>query len=79
MTDLLRLALSRVEALPAETQDAIATRLIAELEDERRWDERFAATSDDQWDAIAAQVRGDVASNGVRPLDDVLTFDEPGG
>ncbi|MFQ4139596.1 hypothetical protein PGN35_025130 [Nodosilinea sp. PGN35] len=40
-----------------EEQDAIATRLLAELEDEQAWQSRFDATTDDQWDNLAALVR----------------------
>jgi hypothetical protein len=43
MTDLLTKAFRAVSALPAEEQDAWAARILAELEDEQRWDEQFAA------------------------------------
>jgi hypothetical protein len=43
MTDLLTKAFRAVSALPAEEQDAWAARILAELEDERRWNEQFAA------------------------------------
>lgn len=77
MTSLLRLALAEAEKLPLEDQDAIASRLLAEVEDERAWAARFAATTDDQWDRIVAEVRRDVATGGIRPLDDVFPPDEP--
>ena len=77
MTSLLRQALSEAEKLPAEDQDAIASRLLAEVEDEREWAARFAATTDDQWDRVVAEVRQDVATRGARPLDEVFPPDEP--
>ena len=77
MTSLLRYALSEAEKLPAEDQDAIASRLLAEVEDEREWAARFVATTDDQWDRIVAEVRQDVATRGTRPLDEVFPPDEP--
>jgi hypothetical protein len=43
MTDLVTKAFRAVSALPAEEQDAWAARILAELEDEQRWDEQFAA------------------------------------
>jgi hypothetical protein len=43
-----------IEKLPAEVQDAIATRLLAEVADEQAWAARFAATTDEQWDRLAA-------------------------
>ena len=77
MTSLLRRALAEAEKLPAEDQDAIASRLLAEVEDERQWAARFAATTEDQWDRIVAEVRRDVATGGTRALDEVFPPDEP--
>ena len=77
MTDLLQRAFAEAEKLPIEDQDAIATRLLAEVEDEREWAARFAATTDDQWDRLAAEVRRDVATGGRRPLDEAFPPDEP--
>lgn len=37
MTELLRQVISEIEKLPAEQQDAIASRLMAELKDEQAW------------------------------------------
>jgi hypothetical protein len=62
MTELLRQAISQIEKLPADRQDAIATQLLAELEGDREWETRFAATTDDRWDRIAAMVRYEIAS-----------------
>ncbi len=77
MTTLLQRAVAEAETLPIEDQDAIASRLLAEVEDERRWAARFAATTDDQWDRLVAEVRRDVASGGTRPLDEAFPTDEP--
>ena len=77
MTTLLQRAVAEVEKLPIEDQDAIASRLLAEVEDERQWASRFAATTDDEWDRILAEVRRDVATGGARPLDEVFPPDEP--
>ncbi len=77
MTSLLQRALAEAETLPAEDQDAIASRLLAEVEDERRWASRFAATTDDQWDRLVADVRRDVATRGTRPLDHAFPPDDP--
>ena len=72
MTALLRQAISVIEALPADEQDAIASRWLAEVEDERHWAEQFAATTDDQWDRLMAEVRRDLAVGGAVLLDEVL-------
>jgi hypothetical protein len=77
MTTLLQRAIAEAEKLPLEDQDAIAARLLAEIEDERQWADRFAATTEDQWDRIVSEVRRDVAIGGTRPLDDVFPPGEP--
>ena len=71
MTTLLQRAIAEAEKLPAEDQDALASRLLAEVEDEREWNARLAETTDDQWDRLAAQVRRDIATRGTRSLDEV--------
>ena len=68
MTTLLQRAVGEAEKLPAEDQDAIACRLLAEVEDERQWIARFAATTDDQWDRLVAEVRRDVATATIHRL-----------
>ena len=77
MTTLLQRAVAEAETLPLADQDAIASRLLAEVDDERRWAARFAATTDDQWDRIVADVRRDVEADGARPLDEVFPPVEP--
>ena len=67
---------SRRPKLPAEDQDAIVTRLLAEVEDERQWTARFASTTDSQWDCLVAEVRRDVEKASTVPLDDVFPPDE---
>ncbi len=47
MTTLHERAVAEAEKLPIEDQDAIASRLLAEVEDERQWASQFAATTDD--------------------------------
>ena len=46
MTELLEQAIARLKALPAKEQEAIATLILEELEDEIRWDETFADSQD---------------------------------
>lgn len=72
MTELLRQAIAQIEKLPPEQQDAIASRLMAELRDEQRWTEQFESTTDDQWDRLADLVRQDIASGNTSPLDEVF-------
>ncbi len=58
MTQLLE-ALACVAQLPAEQQDAIASIILEELEDEQRWDAAFAA-SQEKLGKLAGKVRGDI-------------------
>lgn len=62
MTELLQRVIAELEKLPQEEQNAIATRLLAELEDERAWKVRFEATTDNQWDRLAGMVRQEIAA-----------------
>ncbi len=64
MTQLLEEALTEVRKLPESEQDAIATLILAELEDERRWQETFAR-SQDQLARLAAKVREDIQAGRV--------------
>jgi len=73
MTKLLEQAIAEIEKLPEDEQDAIAARLLADLLDERAWETRFAATSDAQWERMAAMVRQEIAVGDTVSLDDVLS------
>jgi hypothetical protein len=75
MTTLLQRAVAEAQKLPAEDQDAIASRLLAEVEDERQWANHFAATTGDQWDRLVVEVRRDVAAGGTHPLDEIVPLD----
>jgi hypothetical protein len=46
MTDLLKKALARLSALSDPEQDAVAARILAELDDEERWQKSFAKSQD---------------------------------
>jgi hypothetical protein len=72
MTELLRRAIVELEKLPDDQQDAIAARLLAELKDEQAWASRFEATTDEQWDRLAAMVRQDIANGETIPLDEIF-------
>jgi hypothetical protein len=72
MTNLLQQAIAEIQKLPAEQQDAIASRLLAELKDEQRWTEQFESTTDEQWDRLAEMVRQEIASGETTPLDEVF-------
>ena len=56
MTELLERAITAVKKLPPEVQDAIAARLLSEVDDEQAWNVRFTTTTDAQWDCLADKV-----------------------
>ena len=67
MTKLLEEMISQIHQLSPEEQDAIAkrhcviaSRFLAELQDEQQWKSRFTTTTDDQWDKMAAMVRQEI-------------------
>ncbi|MBM3238358.1 hypothetical protein FJZ31_18865 [Candidatus Poribacteria bacterium] len=67
MTQLLEKALTEVYKLPPEKQDAIASVILEELEDELRWDAAFAA-SQDKLAKMAEKVREDIKAGRVRKM-----------
>ena len=72
MTELLQRAVAEIQRLPADEQDAIATRILADLEDERAWAAQFAATTDDQWARMVEQARKDIAAGDTVTLDAIF-------
>ncbi|HEX6904036.1 MAG TPA: hypothetical protein VF789_30275 [Thermoanaerobaculia bacterium] len=65
MTPNLEQAIQEVQKLPAAEQDAIASIILDELADEKRWDESFAR-SQDQLGRLAAKVRADIRAGRIR-------------
>jgi phage I-like protein len=72
MTELLQQVIAQIQQLPPDQQDAIAARLLAELQDEQKWEAQFAATTHDKWDQMAAMVRQEIAKGETVPLDEVF-------
>jgi hypothetical protein len=46
MTELLEHAIARLKTLPVSEQDAIASMILEELEDDLRWDAAFSRSPD---------------------------------
>ncbi|BBD65216.1 hypothetical protein NIES4072_11150 [Nostoc commune NIES-4072] len=68
MTELLEQAIAKLKNLPANEQDAIAAMILAELEDERRWDETFAR-SPDILAKLAAEAMAEYRAGKTQELD----------
>ena len=71
MTKLLEKALEKISRLPREEQDAIASEILAELEDEAAWAKRFAARRD-KLRQLAEEALTEHRQGKTRPLDDLL-------
>jgi hypothetical protein len=79
MTELLQRALAEIAKLPTDTQDAVATRILADLADEQAWTERFEATSAKQWTRLAEMARREIAQEDTIPLEKVFPLKATGG
>lgn len=67
VTRLLEQAIEAVRNLPEAEQDAIASRILAELEDEKRWDDAFSKTQE-KLSRLAQEAREDIASGHVHDV-----------
>ncbi|WP_315790134.1 hypothetical protein [Fischerella sp. JS2] len=68
MTELLEQAITKLKTLPASEQDAIAAMILAELEDEVRWDATFAK-SQDALAKLAAEAMAEHRAGKTQELD----------
>jgi hypothetical protein len=62
MTELLERAIAQLKTLPSNEQDSLAAILLAEMESERIWKDKFESTTDDQWQRMADMVRQEIAN-----------------
>ncbi len=72
MTELLERAIAQLKTLPSNEHDSLATILLAEMESERIWKDKFESTTDDQWQQMADMVRQEIAAGDTTPLTDVF-------
>jgi len=68
MTRLLEEAFQKASTLPESEQDAIAALILADLEDERRWNETFES-SQGVLAELAAEARAEHEDGRTLPLD----------
>ncbi len=50
----------------------MATRILADLEDDQAWEERFEATTDEQWSRLAEMARREIDAGDSIPLEEFL-------
>jgi hypothetical protein len=68
MTQLLEQAISHIKTLSPDRQDAIATLILEELQDEQRWEESFTRSSD-LLAQLAATAMAEYHAGKTQPLD----------
>ena len=73
---ILRQAVSEFEKLSTDEQNVIAARWLEELKDEQIWSEKFAATTDEQWEGLIESVEQDITKGNVTSLGDFLNEDD---
>ena len=67
MTQLLEQAIARLQTLSESEQNAIASIILEEIEDERRWDEAFSR-SPDSLAKLAASAMAEYHAGETHPL-----------
>ncbi len=71
MTGLLEKALKRIESLPENEQNAIASQILETLDDEESWD-RFYATNREHFRALAEEAKDEHRRGETRPIEELL-------
>jgi len=71
MTKLVEKAFEKISKLPQAEQDAIASQILAELEDEAAWAKQFQA-QDGKHRRLAEEALAEDDAGLTRPLDDLL-------
>jgi hypothetical protein len=64
--------IAEIKKLSADEQDAIAARILSDLEDDYAWAARFGATTDEQWDRLADSARREISAGDTFPLNDIF-------
>ena len=71
MSERLQLLVDEVSKLPDEKRDRFIDRMLEELEDDRRWAEKFAATPH-VLERLAEEARAEHAAGLTRPLEELF-------
>lgn len=72
MTELLQQAITKIEQLSPHQQDAIASRLLTEVQDEQQWETSLNNTTDGQWEQMADMVRQEISGSKTVPLNQIF-------
>jgi hypothetical protein len=71
VTGLLEKALKRVEALPDQEQDAIASQILETLDDEAAWERTFR-DNQDHFRTLAREALDEHRRGETRPIEELL-------
>ena len=72
MTKLLEQVFVKASELSEQEQNSLAARWLEELGNEALWAKKFAETSDEQWDKLAALAEADIAEGDTVDLEKFL-------
>jgi len=73
MTKLMQQFIERLQEIPENKQDEYAAVYLKELEDDQRWEELFARTTEEQWEKLVKEAREEVEKGETLPLDKFLS------
>ncbi|MCS3637483.1 hypothetical protein [Salinibacter ruber] len=76
MTKLMERLIGRLKRLPETQQDRYAAAYLAELDDDQRWEELFAQTTDEEWQKIASKARTEARKEESVSLEEFLGSNE---
>lgn len=64
--------IERLQEIPEEEQDKYAATYLKELEDDQRWEELFARTTEEQWEKLIKEASEEVEKGETVPLGEFL-------
>ena len=72
MTHELQSVIKQLLRLNPEEQKRYALQIEEQLKSDMKWDELFAATTEDQWDKMIANVEAQIQADDTESLEDFL-------
>lgn len=72
MTQLMETLIDQLHEIPEEEQDGVAARLLEDLKSERRWDELFASTTEEQWDKLEKEALDEFERGETKSMEDTF-------
>ncbi len=73
MTGIVEVAIEKLRKLPLEKRELYATSLVEEIDADQKWDQLFAATTDEQWDKMTREASNELHRGHAIRLGDFLS------